>query len=109
MDLNPNLPTGETEDAITTKEALSHSEQQAQERNIQMVQDIENNERNHQQWEKHLVTLAIFIAIVLLNVYRGSQSKPSIFGVKSCSVFDWGGILAYLVFCVFLTYRSIAQ
>ena len=86
MDLN--LPSmGETEDAATTK-GLSQSEQQAQERNIQMVQDIEDNERNHQQWEKHLVTLAIFVAIVLLNVYRGSQSKPSIFGVKRCSVFD---------------------
>ena len=108
MDLNILPSIGETEDAATTK-GLSQSEQQAQDRNIQMVQDIEDNERNHQQWEKHLVTLAIFIAIVLLNIYRGSQSKPSIFGVKSCSVFDWGGIVAYLVFCVFLTYRSIAQ
>lgn len=108
MDLNTLPSMGEAEDAATAK-GLSQSAQLAQDRNIQMVQDIEDNERNHQQWEKHLVTLSIFIAIVFLNIYRGSQSKPSIFGVKSCSVYDWSGIVVYLIFCVFLTYRSIAQ
>jgi len=107
MDLNILPSMGETEETATIKE-LSESVQLAQDRNIQMVQDIEDNERNHQQWEKHVVTLSIFTAIVLLNIYRGSQSKPSIFGVKSCSVFDWGGIVVYLIFCGFLTYRSIA-
>ena len=46
MDLNILPSIGETEDAATTK-GLSQSEQQAQDRNIQMVQDIEDNERNH--------------------------------------------------------------
>ncbi len=108
MGLNIQQTTGETEEAATIKE-LTQSEQLVQDRNIQMVQDIEDNERNHQQWEKHVVTLSIFLAIVFLNIYRGSQSKPSIFGVKSCSVYDWSGIVVYLIFCVFLTYRSIAK
>ena len=107
MGLNIQQTTGETEEATTIKE-LTQSEQLVQDRNIQMVQDIEDNERNHQQWEKHVVTLSIFLAIVFLNIYRGSQSKPSIFGVKSCSVYGWRGIVVFLIFCVFLTYRSIA-
>jgi hypothetical protein len=46
MDLNILPSMGETEDAATVK-GLSQSAQLAQDRNIQMVQDIEDNERNH--------------------------------------------------------------
>ena len=46
MDLNIQQTTGETEETATIKE-LTQSEQLVQDRNIQMVQDIEDNERNH--------------------------------------------------------------
>ena len=46
MGLNIQQTTGETEEATTIKE-LTQSEQLVQDRNIQMVQDIEDNERNH--------------------------------------------------------------
>lgn len=43
----------------------------------------------------------------MLNIYRGSQKKPSIFGVTSCSPLDWIGLAVFMTFCCLMTSYSV--
>lgn len=44
--------------------------------------------------------------LALCNIFRGSKSMPSIFGIEKCSSLDWGFLALFIVFCVFLTIFS---
>ena len=77
--------------------------------NVQRLNDIIDLEKGHQQWEKQFINIAIFLALVLLNIFRGSKINPSIFGVVSGSYSDWGSILIFIIFCGFMTFYSVIQ
>ena len=41
----------------------------------------------------------LFLALLLVNVVRGSPTFPSIFGVRNCSAADWSTMVLYIGVC----------
>lgn len=66
-------------------------------------------EKTHYQWKKQTINFSIFVALVILNLYRGSKVNPSVFGIKTCSVLDWVGICIYMTLCLGVTAYSVEQ
>jgi uncharacterized membrane protein YfcA len=54
-----------------------------------------------------MINVSLFIALVVLNLYRGSKVNPSVFGIKMCSNLDWLGISMYIILCLSVTFYSV--
>ena len=77
---------------------------------LQCIHDLERIvilEKTHKQWYKQGVNFSIFLALALFNIIRGSKQHPSIFGVETCSLTDWGCLALFIAFCLFITVKSI--
>lgn len=64
-------------------------------------------EKGHGQLKKQGINFFMFLLLCLLNFFRGSKAKPSVFGVKPCSSSDWISQLIYIAACVLISRQSI--
>ena len=90
----------------TTFSELPQSDED-HDKNKEKLKAILNSEKGHDQWDKQFINIAIFLALIALNIFRGSKKNPSIFGVKTCSGSDWISLLIFICFCVATTAYSI--
>ena len=81
--------------------------EEGHEENRQKLKTIVNSEKGHDQWDKQLINVSIFLALVFLNIFRGGKRNPSIFGIKPCSPSDWISLFIFISFCALMTTYSI--
>jgi len=88
------------------KEVLAGKvEEQYQEGEATHLENVENllslyeEEKGHRQWTKQGINFFLFLALLLVNIVRGSPSFPSVFGVKNCSAADWSTMVLYIGVC----------
>jgi uncharacterized membrane protein YfcA len=60
-------------------------------------------EGGHAQWTKQGINVGVLIALILMNLFLGSSSKPSIIGVKNCSPIYWLIYALFIVICLATT------
>ena len=66
-------------------------------------------EKTHFQFTKQATNFSVFIILTLVNIWRGSKSSPSIFGVETCSALDWGSLAVFMAYCVCITALSLKK
>ena len=98
------------ESQLTGDSELQKSQLEQQQRDILAMRKllkIYESERGHLQWKKQFLNVLTFLALFFVTCYRGSKLNPSVFGVKVCSVEDWGSMGVYALFCLGISWYSL--
>ena len=48
-----------------------------------------HKESGHAQWSKQLLNIGMLLLLILMNLFLGSSTRPSLIGVKNCSSAYW--------------------
>lgn len=64
-------------------------------------------ERSHFQWAKQGLCILLLTLLILLNLFMGSSSNPSIIGIKKCGSAYWLIQGVFVIFCIIAAYIAV--
>jgi len=54
----------------------------------QRLDKIIHTEKTHRDWKRHAICVAVLIMMIMVNLLRGSKSRPSFVGIERCGPVD---------------------
>lgn len=61
------------------------------------------------QYKKQGINLSVFLVLTFVNIWRGSKSSSSVFGVETCSIEDWFSLVIFLIYCIIVSTIGVKQ
>ena len=69
---------------------------------------VEAEKTHYLQWKKQLIVFTMIACVIVMNLFLGSSSNPSIVGIKECSVWYFLVEASFVLICICVTYIAIA-
>ena len=96
-------PVQISEDDIVQKEVVVQITDSKKLTKKQELELILQAEKTHAQWKKQGINIGILFLLLFVNLWRGSKSTPSLFGVDHCSAADWTSVGIFGLVCIAIT------
>jgi hypothetical protein len=74
---------------------------------LQELKQIVESETSHYQWSKQGLNISLLGMQILMNLFLGSSSSPSIIGIKNCTGGYWLVYASFLAVCAVATLIAI--